>query len=122
MQKLRREVEKAKRTLSYRHETRIEIESLINGQDFSHTLTRAKFEELNVVGSKFEVEIIDIQRTLHLTGYIYIYVLYFKTCILFHIGLVPINIESREKSFKRWWHEGIWRWWNYFSGRIHTHS
>lgn len=58
MQKLRREVEKAKRTLSYRHETRIEIESLINGQDFSHTLTRAKFEELNVVGSKFEVEII----------------------------------------------------------------
>uniref|UniRef100_K1Q6U7 Endoplasmic reticulum chaperone BIP n=1 Tax=Magallana gigas TaxID=29159 RepID=K1Q6U7_MAGGI len=48
MQKLRREVEKAKRTLSYRHETRIEIESLINGQDFSHTLTRAKFEELNM--------------------------------------------------------------------------
>lgn len=79
MQKLRREVEKAKRTLSYRHETRIEIESLINGQDFSHTLTRAKFEELNMVGSKFVVEIIDIQRTLHLTGYIYIYVLYFKT-------------------------------------------
>lgn len=60
MQKLRREVEKAKRTLSYRHETRIEIESLINGQDFSHTLTRAKFEELNMVGSKFVVEIIDI--------------------------------------------------------------
>lgn len=102
MQKLRREVEKAKRTLSYRHETRIEIESLINGQDFSHTLTRAKFEELNMVGSKFVVEITDIQRTLHLTGYIYIYVLYIKTCILFHIGLVPINIESREKSFKRW--------------------
>lgn len=48
MQKLRREVEKAKRTLSYRHETRIEIESLVNGQDFSHTLTRAKFEELNM--------------------------------------------------------------------------
>lgn len=55
-----------------------------------------------MVGSKFVVKIIDIQRTLHLTGYIYIYVLYIKTCILFHIGLVPINIESREKSFKRW--------------------
>ncbi|XP_061174602.1 endoplasmic reticulum chaperone BiP-like [Saccostrea echinata] len=48
LQKLRREVEKAKRTLSYRHETRIEIEALSNGEDFSHTLTRAKFEELNM--------------------------------------------------------------------------
>ena len=50
LQKLRREVEKAKRTLSYRHETRIEIEALFNGEDFSQTLTRAKFEEINLVG------------------------------------------------------------------------
>lgn len=49
LQKLRREVEKAKRTLSYRHETRIEIEALFNGEDFSQTLTRAKFEEINLV-------------------------------------------------------------------------
>lgn len=69
MQKLRREVEKAKRTLSYRHETRIEIESLVNGQDFSHTLTRAKFEELNMVGSKFMVDIIYTFRIFHLTEY-----------------------------------------------------
>jgi len=48
MQKLRREVEKAKRALSSSHQTRIEIESLIDGQDFSETLTRAKFEELNM--------------------------------------------------------------------------
>ncbi|XP_078334599.1 endoplasmic reticulum chaperone BiP-like [Crassostrea virginica] len=48
LQKLRREVEKAKRTLSYRHETRIEIEALFNGEDFSQTLTRAKFEEINL--------------------------------------------------------------------------
>merc|ERR1711963_1226664 len=48
MQKLRREVEKAKRALSSSHQTRIEIESLIDGEDFSETLTRAKFEELNM--------------------------------------------------------------------------
>merc|ERR1712173_522297 len=48
VQKLRREVEKAKRALSSAHQTRIEIESLIDGQDFSETLTRAKFEELNM--------------------------------------------------------------------------
>merc|ERR1712038_1478209 len=43
LQKLRREVEKAKRALSSAHQTRIEIESLIDGEDFSETLTRAKF-------------------------------------------------------------------------------
>merc|ERR1719297_714098 len=47
-QKLRREVEKAKRALSSAHQTRVEIESLIDGEDFSETLTRAKFEELNM--------------------------------------------------------------------------
>jgi len=46
--KLRREVEKAKRALSTVHETTIEIESLVDGEDFSETLTRAKFEELNI--------------------------------------------------------------------------
>ena len=49
VQKLRREVEKAKRTLSSQHQTRIEIESLYGGEDFSETLTRARFEELNMV-------------------------------------------------------------------------
>lgn len=48
VQKLRREVEKAKRALSSQHQTRIEIESLYDGEDFSETLTRAKFEELNM--------------------------------------------------------------------------
>jgi len=48
MQKLRREVEKAKRALSSAQQTRIEIESLFDGEDFSETLTRAKFEELNM--------------------------------------------------------------------------
>jgi len=45
--KLKREVERAKRTLSSLHEAKIEIESFFDGQDFSETLTRAKFEELN---------------------------------------------------------------------------
>jgi heat shock protein 5 len=48
MGKLKREVEKAKRTLSSQMSTRIEIESFHNGDDFSETLTRAKFEELNM--------------------------------------------------------------------------
>ncbi|KAL6234744.1 hypothetical protein BDW75DRAFT_158894 [Aspergillus navahoensis] len=48
MGKLKREVEKAKRTLSSQMSTRIEIEAFHNGQDFSETLTRAKFEELNM--------------------------------------------------------------------------
>jgi heat shock protein 5 len=47
MSKLKREVEKAKRTLSSQKTTKIEIESFFKGNDFSETLTRAKFEELN---------------------------------------------------------------------------
>jgi heat shock protein 5 len=47
MGKLKREVEKAKRTLSSQKTTKIEIESFFKGKDFSETLTRAKFEELN---------------------------------------------------------------------------
>lgn len=53
VQKLRREVEKAKRTLSTAHQARIEIESFFEGDDFSETLTRAKFEELNMVRPLF---------------------------------------------------------------------
>lgn len=51
VQKLRREVEKAKRALSSSHQVRIEIESFFEGDDFSETLTRAKFEELNMVST-----------------------------------------------------------------------
>uniref|UniRef100_A0A8D8XRE6 Heat shock 70 kDa protein cognate 3 n=1 Tax=Cacopsylla melanoneura TaxID=428564 RepID=A0A8D8XRE6_9HEMI len=48
VQKLRREVEKAKRALSSNFQVKIEIESFFEGDDFSETLTRAKFEELNM--------------------------------------------------------------------------
>lgn len=47
LQKLRREAERVKRSLSTQHQGRLEIESLLDGQDFSETLTRARFEELN---------------------------------------------------------------------------
>eukprot|EP01033_Poteriospumella_lacustris_P007711 gene7711-5542_t len=48
LQKLRREVERVKRTLSSQHQARLEIEGLMDGTDFSETLTRARFEELNL--------------------------------------------------------------------------
>merc|ERR1719313_1471539 len=48
VQKLRREVERVKRALSNQHQARLEIEGLMDGIDFSETLTRARFEELNV--------------------------------------------------------------------------
>jgi heat shock protein 5 len=48
MGKLKREAEKAKRSLSSQMSTRIEIEAFFEGKDFSETLTRAKFEELNM--------------------------------------------------------------------------
>lgn len=60
--KLRREVEKAKRTLSSQTTTRIEIESIIDGVDFSETLTRAKFEELNM--DYFKKTLIPVQKVL----------------------------------------------------------
>merc|ERR1719362_82567 len=47
IQKLRREVEKTKRALSSTHQARLEIEALYDGADFSETLTRARFEEIN---------------------------------------------------------------------------
>jgi len=48
LQKLRREVERVKRSLSSQHQARLEIEGLMEGTDFSETLTRARFEELNL--------------------------------------------------------------------------
>ena len=47
-QKLRREVEKAKKALSTQHQVKVEIESFFDGEDFSWKLTRARFEDLNM--------------------------------------------------------------------------
>lgn len=46
LQKLKGEVERAKRDLSSVIQTKIEIENLVEGVDFKETLTRARFEEL----------------------------------------------------------------------------
>jgi len=46
--KLRKEVEKAKRALSSTKQVKLEIDSFAEGIDFSETLTRARFEELNM--------------------------------------------------------------------------
>ncbi|KAK8805415.1 hypothetical protein WA158_002071 [Blastocystis sp. Blastoise] len=48
VQKLRKEVERVKRVLSTQHQARLEIEGLVDGIDFSDTLTRARFEKLNL--------------------------------------------------------------------------
>jgi len=55
-------VEKAKRTLSSQLSTRIEIESFHQGKDFSETLSRAKFEELNL--DLFKKTIKPVERVL----------------------------------------------------------
>ena len=47
LQKLRKEVERVKRTLSTQQQARLEIEDLAEGIDLSETLTRARFEALN---------------------------------------------------------------------------
>ena len=46
MAKLKAEVEKAKRDLSSVHQAKITIENVMDGIDFSETITRARFEEL----------------------------------------------------------------------------
>lgn len=49
VQKLRREVERAKRALSSDHEVTLNIDSLFENEDFMEVLTRSRFEELNDV-------------------------------------------------------------------------
>ncbi|CCA68801.1 related to glucose-regulated protein 78 of hsp70 family [Serendipita indica DSM 11827] len=63
MSKLKREVERAKRVLSSQMSAKIEIEGFDKGQDFTHTLTRAKFEELNM--ELFKRTFNSIEKVLH---------------------------------------------------------
>jgi len=62
IQKLKREVEKAKRALSSVHEYKIEIENFFEGINFEETLTRAKFEELNM--DLFKKTLVPVQTAL----------------------------------------------------------
>jgi heat shock protein 5 len=62
VQKLRREVERAKKVLSSQAQARIEIESFFDGEDFSESLSRAKFEELNL--DLFQKTLVPVDKVL----------------------------------------------------------
>merc|ERR1712093_119744 len=66
MQKLRREVEKTKRALSSTHQAPLEIEGLFEGIDFSETLTRARFEEIN--SDLFKKTLVPVKQVLDDSG------------------------------------------------------
>merc|ERR1712072_893153 len=62
LRRLRTQCERAKRTLSSSTTATIEIDSLANGTDFSCTLSRAKFEELNM--DYFKNSMIPVEKVL----------------------------------------------------------
>jgi len=62
LQKLRLEVERAKRTLSSTTQVNIELDSFFEGKDLRQTLTRAKFEDLNA--DLFKKTLDPVQRVL----------------------------------------------------------
>jgi heat shock protein 5 len=66
IQKLRREVENAKRTLSSMKEVSIEIENFFEGKDLRERLTRAKFEDLNM--DLFKKTLKPLQKVLDDSG------------------------------------------------------
>lgn len=65
-QRLKAEVEKAKRTLSHETETIIEIESFIDGVDLSEKLTRAQFEKINM--DLFQRTMLPVRQVLKDSG------------------------------------------------------
>jgi heat shock protein 5 len=66
LQKLKGEVEKAKRDLSSVLQVKISIENLIDGIDFSETITRARFEEL--CNDLFKKTLAPVQQVLKDAG------------------------------------------------------
>jgi len=66
MQKLKGEVEKAKRDLSSVHQTKVTIDNLIDGIDFSESITRARFEEL--CNDLFKKTMAPVQQVLDDSG------------------------------------------------------
>ena len=67
LQKLKSEVEKAKRDLSSVLQVKVTIEGLIDGVDFEETITRARFEEL--CGDLFKKTIQPVQQVLDDSGF-----------------------------------------------------
>jgi heat shock protein 5 len=67
LQKLKSEVEKAKRDLSSVLQVKVTIEGLVDGVDFEETLTRARFEEL--CSDLFKKTIQPVQQVLDDSGF-----------------------------------------------------
>lgn len=66
IEQLRWDIERAKRTLSYKYESRIEIHAEENREVFSYTLTRTLFEKLNM--DLFDSILNPIKRVLRDSG------------------------------------------------------
>jgi heat shock protein 5 len=64
--KLRQEVERVKRALSSQPQARLEIDNLAPGLEFSETLTRARFEEINA--DLFQKTLEPVQQALDDAG------------------------------------------------------
>ena len=67
MRRLRTQCEKAKRILSSSAQTTIEVDSLAESEDYSITLTRAKFEELCMTMSKETIP--PVEKVLRDSGF-----------------------------------------------------
>ena len=66
MRRLRTQCERCKRTLSSATSGSIEVDSLFEGEDYSTTLTRAKFEEL--CQELFRSTIVPVEKVLRDSG------------------------------------------------------
>ena len=74
LRRLRSACERAKRTLSSVTQTTVEVDSLYQGEDFSATITRARFEEINAAAFKSTMEPVekvlkDAKMTREKVGY-----------------------------------------------------
>lgn len=79
VQKLRREVERAKKVLSSQAQARIEIESFHEGEDLSEALSRAKFEELNM--DLFQKTLIPVDKVPIFSFYTCVVVIVIVLCV-----------------------------------------
>jgi len=66
VQKLRKEAERVKRSLSTSHQETIEVDAFCDGSDLRETLSRAKFEELNM--DLFKKTLGPVQKVLDDSG------------------------------------------------------
>ncbi|KAL8568193.1 hypothetical protein ACOMHN_027716 [Nucella lapillus] len=102
VQKLRREVEKAKRGLSSQHSVRVEVEAIMDGQDFSEPLTRAKFEELNMdlFRSTVKPSLYMLNGVVHVVVHV-VHTLYLCCQDLFRSTVKPVKQVLEDSDLKK---------------------